>query len=226
MELDTLQALYIERLRDLYSAENQIIKAIPKMRKKVTHEELAQAFDTHLEQTREQVARLERIFEDLGEKPTGKHCKGMEGLIAEASELMGEDAEPDVLDAGLIASAQHVEHYEMAGYGTARTYAEMLGKEEHAQLLQQTLNEEEETDRLLTELAQNSVNIDAMTETDGEDMEESEEEEVSTSTRGRSTTGSARKNTSTAKKATSKTGSRGTKTTNKGRSSTSSRSRR
>jgi ferritin-like metal-binding protein YciE len=225
MELDTLQALYIERLRDLYSAENQIIKAIPKMRKKVTHEELAQAFDTHLEQTREQVARLERIFEDLGEKPTGKHCKGMEGLIEEAAELMGEDAEPDVLDAGLIASAQHVEHYEMAGYGTARTYAEMLGMEEHAQLLQQTLNEEEETDRLLTELAQNSVNIDAMTETDGEEME-SEEEEEATTTRGRSTSSSARKSTATTKKSASKTGSRGTKTTSKGRSSTSSRSRR
>jgi ferritin-like metal-binding protein YciE len=222
MELDTLQALYIERLRDLYSAENQIIKAIPKMRKKVTHEELGEAFDTHLEQTREQVARLERIFEDLGEKPTGKHCKGMEGLIAEATELMGEDAEPDVLDAGLIASAQHVEHYEMAGYGTARTYAEMLGMEEHAQLLQQTLNEEEETDRLLTELAQNSVNIDAMTE--GEDGESEEEEE--SAPRGRAATGSGARKTTAAKKSTSKTGSRGTKTTNKGRASTTSRSRR
>ena len=222
MELDTLQALYVERLRDLYSAEQQIIKALPKMRKKVTHQELGEAFDTHLEQTREQVARLERIFEDLDEKPTGKFCKGMEGLIAEANELLGEDAEPDVLEAGLIASAQHVEHYEMAGYGTARTYAEMLGMEEHAQLLQQTLNEEEETDRLLTELAQNSVNIDAMTEGD----DEGEEEEERTP-RSRSTPASgAKKTTASAKKSAAKTGSRGTKTTNKGRSSTSSRSRR
>lgn len=207
MELDTLHALYLERLRDLYSAENQIIKALPKLRKKTTHAELGEAFDTHLEQTREQVARLERIFEDLGEKPTGKHCKGMEGLIEEANELLGEDAEPDVLDAGMIASAQHVEHYEMAGYGTARTYAEMLGFEEHAQLLQQTLNEEEETDRLLTELAQSSVNLDAMVA-----GEEGEEEEAPAS--------SAKKSS-----ASKTTGSGGTKTTSKGRAS-SSRSKR
>jgi ferritin-like metal-binding protein YciE len=164
MELDTLHALYVERLRDLYSAENQILKALPKMRKKATHKELGKAFDTHLEQTREQVTRLERIFEQLGEKPTGKHCKGMEGLIAEADELLGEDAAPDVLDAGMIASAQHVEHYEMAGYGTARTYAQMLGYDDQAKLLQQTLDEEGETDKLLTDLAQSSVNVDAIIE--------------------------------------------------------------
>jgi ferritin-like metal-binding protein YciE len=211
MELDTLQALYIEGLRDLYSAENQIIKALPKLRKNATHPELAEAFETHLEQTKEQVARLERIFEELGEKPTGKFCKGMEGLIAEADELLGEDAEPDVLDAGMISAAQHVEHYEMAGYGTVRTYAEMLGLEEQAQLLQQSLNEEEETDRLLTELAQSSVNIDAMTEAGDE-----EEEEQPAKSRSRSTSTSK---TSATKK--SSTGSRGTKTTSKGRSSTS-----
>ena len=223
MELDTLQALYVERLRDLYSAEQQIIKALPKMRKKVTHQELGEAFDTHLEQTREQVARLERIFEDLDEKPTGKFCKGMEGLIAEANELLGEDAEPDVLDAGLIASAQHVEHYEMAGYGTARTYAAMLRKADPAHLLQQTLPEEEETDRLGTERAQNTGNIDAMTEGGDEEGEEEEER----TPRSRSTPASgAKKTTASAKKSAAKTGSRGTKTTNKGRSSTSSRSRR
>lgn len=173
MELDSLQALYVEGLKDLYSAENQILKALPKMRKAATHPEVQQAFDTHLAQTEEQVRRLVRIFEDLGESPNGKHCKGMEGLIAEGSELMKEDGEPDVIDAGLISAAQHVEHYEMAGYGTVRTYAELLGFDDHMELLQQTLNEEEETDQLLTEIAMTSVNIDAMTndEEQGTDME-------------------------------------------------------
>ncbi len=170
MELDTLQALYIEGLRDLYSAENQILKALPKMRKAATNAEVQQAFDTHLAQTEEQVQRLVRIFDDLGVSPNGKHCKGMEGLIAEGKELMEEDGEPDVIDAGLISSAQHVEHYEMAGYGTVRTYAELLGFDDHMELLQQTLNEEEETDQILTEIAMTSVNIAAL-ENDVEEME-------------------------------------------------------
>ncbi len=164
MELDTLQALYIEKLRDLYSAENQLIKAMPKMRKAVSNDELQQAFDTHLVQTEQHVQRLDQIFEDLGVTPKGKHCKGMEGLLAEATELMGEETDVDVLDAGLISSAQAVEHYEIAGYGTARTYAKQLGFVDHAELLQQILNEEGETDRLLTEIAITSVNIDAMEE--------------------------------------------------------------
>lgn len=172
MELESLHELYLEKLRDLYSAEQQILKALPKVRKKVTHEELQEAMDTHIAQTEQQVQRLERIFEQLGESPKGKHCKGMEGLLAEASELMGEDADADVLDAGLIAAAQAVEHYEMAGYGTARTYAELLGFDDHSELLQQTLNEEEETDRILTEIAMTSVNIEAM---DGDEAEEEEE---------------------------------------------------
>lgn len=172
MELESLNELYLEKLRDLYSAEQQILKALPKVRKKVTHEELQEAMDTHIAQTEQQVQRLERIFERLGESPKGKHCKGMEGLLAEASELMGEDADADVLDAGLIAAAQAVEHYEMAGYGTARTYAELLGFDDHSELLQQTLNEEEETDRILTEIAMTSVNIEAM---DGDEAEEEEE---------------------------------------------------
>lgn len=171
MELESLHELYLEKLRDLYSAEQQILKALPKVRKKVTHEELQEAMDTHIAQTEQQVQRLERIFEQLGESPKGKHCKGMEGLLAEASELMGEDADADVLDAGLIAAAQAVEHYEMAGYGTARTYAELLGFDDHSELLQQTLNEEAETDRILTEIAMTSVNIEAM------DSDEAEEEE-------------------------------------------------
>src|SRR5687767_14188663 len=163
MQLDTLQALYLEGLRDLYSAENQLIKALPKMRKAASNPQLQDAFNTHLAQTEQQVARLEQIFRALGESPKGKHCKGMEGLIEEGNDLMKEDADPDVLDAGLIAAAQHVEHYEIAGYGTCRTYAELLGLDEQMDLLQQTLNEEEETDQLLTELAMTSVNIAAMT---------------------------------------------------------------
>ncbi len=178
MELDTLQALYIEGLRDLYSAENQILKALPKMRKAATNPEVQQAFDTHLAQTEEQVQRLVRIFDDLGVSPNGKHCKGMEGLIAEGKEMMEEDGEPDVIDAGLISSAQHVEHYEMAGYGSVRTYAELLGFDDHMDLLQQTLNEEEETDQLLTEIAMTSVNIAAL-EHDAEEMVGSSDSESS-----------------------------------------------
>lgn len=186
MELDTLQALYLEGLRDLYSAENQILKALPKMRKAASNPQLQDAFNTHLAQTEEQVARLDRIFEELGESPRGKHCKGMEGLIEEGSDLMKEDADPDVLDAGLIASAQHVEHYEMAGYGTCRTYAELLGLDNQMELLQQTLNEEEETDQLLTELAMTSVNIAAMSgdEDDASDETEGEDADGGSSSRG------------------------------------------
>ncbi len=206
MELDTLQALYIERLRDLYSAEQQILKAMPKIRKAVTHDELQEAFDTHIMQTEQQLQRLDRIFEDLGVPSKGKHCKGMEGLLAEANELLAEDADDDVLDAGIIASAQAVEHYEMAGYGTARTYSELLGFDDHTELLQQTLNEEEETDRILTEIAMTSVNIDAM---EGEDGDEEGEESASRSG------GSAGKRTSTAKTgsktAAKKTSARGRK---------------
>jgi ferritin-like metal-binding protein YciE len=161
VELDTLKALYIEGLKDLYSAENQILKALPKMIKKTSHAELRRAFTQHERQTRQQAKRLERICRALGEKPTGKKCVGMEGLIEEAQELIKEGPDPDVLDAGLIAAAQHVEHYEMAGYGTVRTYARQLGFRDQAELLQQTLNEEGETDKLLTRIAETSVNLDA-----------------------------------------------------------------
>lgn len=171
MQLDSLHALYLEGLRDLYSAENQLLKALPKMQKAATSPEVKEAFATHLMQTEQQVGRLERIFEELGESPKGKHCKGMEGLIEEGEELMKEDGDPDVLDAGLIAAAQHVEHYEMAGYGTVRTYAELLGLDDQADLLQQTLNEEEETDQILTEIALTSVNIEAL-EADADDMDQ------------------------------------------------------
>jgi ferritin-like metal-binding protein YciE len=169
MELETLEDLYVEELKDLYSAENQILKAMPRMIRSATHPQLKKAFTTHERQTRQQVARLERICKGLGVSPKGKKCVGMEGLIEEAKELIGEKPEKDVLDAGLIAAAQHVEHYEMAGYGCVRTYARLLGRESDAQLLQQTLDEEGETDKLLTQLAESSINLDAV---DGDDDED------------------------------------------------------
>ena len=161
MQLDSLQALYVEGLRDLYSAENQIVKALPKLQKGATSPELKDAFTAHLEQSKEHVARLERICEELSISPKGKHCKGMEGLLAEGADLLAEDAHPDVMDAGLISSAQHVEHYEIAGYGTMRTYAQLLGHDSQAELLGDTLKEEEQTDQLLTGLSL-TVNIDAI----------------------------------------------------------------
>lgn len=160
MEMESLRDLFVGQLKDLYSAENQIIKALPKMIKAASSEELKSAFQEHLEQTKGQVERLDQIFGELDESPRGKKCKGMEGLIAEGKELMEEDAEDDVLDAGLIASAQHVEHYEIAGYGCVRTYAQLLGMDKAAKLLQQTLDEEKETDELLSGLAEN-INVQA-----------------------------------------------------------------
>lgn len=161
MELESLRELYIDELKDLYSAEKQLVKALPKMVKNATSPELKQAFQDHLAKTETHVERLEQIFESLEASPRGKKCVGMEGLIEEANELIGEDADEDVLDAGLISKAQHVEHYEMAGYGTVRTYALTLGESEHAELLEETLNEEKEADELLTQLAESSINIEA-----------------------------------------------------------------
>jgi ferritin-like metal-binding protein YciE len=161
VELDSLQALYVNDLKDLYSAEKQILKALPKMIKAASHEELAATFSEHLRVTERQVERLERIFADLDESPRGKKCMGMEGLIEEAQELLKEKPEPEVLDAGLISKAQHVEHYEIAGYGTVRTYAEQLGLTKHAELLQQTLDEEGEADKRLSALAEASINVEA-----------------------------------------------------------------
>ena len=161
MKLDSLQKLYVEELRDLYSAENQLVKALPKMAKGASSPELKQAFEDHLEQTREHVERLEEIFEKLDERPTGKTCKGMKGLIEEGSEMLEEDGDESVIDAGLIGAAQRVEHYEIAAYGTVRTFANMLGEDEAAALLQETLDEEGEADKLLTELAESVVNVEA-----------------------------------------------------------------
>lgn len=160
MEMESLRDLFIDELKDLYSAENQIIKALPKMIKKASSEELKSAFQEHLEQTKGQVERLDQIFQELDESPRGKKCKGMEGLLAEGKELMEEDAEPEVLDAGLISAAQRVEHYEIAGYGCVRTYANLLGMTKAEKLLQQTLDEEKETDELLSGLAEN-INVEA-----------------------------------------------------------------
>ena len=160
-EMDTLHALYVEELKDLWSAENQILKGLPRMIKAASHPQLKRAFTKHAAQTKMQVKRLERICKDLGVSPRGKKCVGMEGLIKEAKELIAERPDADVLDAGLIASAQHVEHYEMAGYGTVRTWARLLGYENQAQLLQQTLDEEQATDLLLTDIATSGINIDA-----------------------------------------------------------------
>lgn len=160
MEMSSLRDLFVEELKDLYSAENQIIKALPKMIKKASSRELKAGFEQHLQETKGQVQRLEKIFEGLEESPRGKKCKGMEGLLADGKELMEEDAEPEVMDAGLISAAQHVEHYEIAGYGCVRTYAELLGEKEAVRLLEQTLNEEKATDQKLTQLAQ-KINIEA-----------------------------------------------------------------
>lgn len=158
--------LLVEELKDLFSAENQLIKALPKMAKAATSEELREAFETHLEETKEQVARLERIGEQLGESMKGKKCKAMEGLVEEGKEIMEEDAVPAMMDLALIGAAQKVEHYEIAGYGTARTLAELAGETEVAETLQETLDEEGKTDKLLTEIA---MEMNVETAASGED---------------------------------------------------------
>jgi ferritin-like metal-binding protein YciE len=163
MALESLQELYLEQLKDLHSAETQIIEALPKMIEQTKHTELRRAFELHLTQTKEQLRRLEQIGQRAGEKLSGHTCKGMEGLLEEGEELMEERADSDVLDAALISAAQRVEHYEMAGYGCARTYARLLGLEDDAKILQKTLDEEGETDHLLTDLAERVINIEALT---------------------------------------------------------------
>jgi len=161
MKLDTLKDLYILELKDLYSAEKQIIVALPKMAKAATNTKLAAGFKEHLEQTREHAARLEKILTSHGQTTRGPKCKGMEGALKEGAEMIEEEADDEVRDAGLIGAAQRVEHYEMAGYGCARTYAELLGDKEGAKLLQTTLNEEGETDKKLSKLATSVINLAA-----------------------------------------------------------------
>lgn len=162
MKMRTLEDLFVDQLKDLYSAEQQIVKALPKMAKAASSEELRAAFTKHLEQTREHVTRLEQVFDELGIPARAKKCKAMEGLIDEGKEVLDLNAEPPVRDAALIAAAQRVEHYEMAGYGCARTYARELDHQDAAELLQETLDEEGETDKRLTDIAEGVVNVEAM----------------------------------------------------------------
>lgn len=162
MKLESLRELFIEELQDLYSAENQILEALPKMIEEASSPELKAGFSQHLEQTRNQVARLDQIFDQLGKDVDRKDktCKGMKGIIKDNEDLLDEDAEPEVLDAGMIAGAQRVEHYEIAGYGTVRTYAQLLGRQDWARLLEQTLEEEKQTDQKLNQLA-GRINLEA-----------------------------------------------------------------
>lgn len=160
IKLKDLQDLYIEQLRDLYSAETQLLEALPKMAEAASAPELRQGFTDHLQETQGHVQRLETIFESLGEKPGGHTCKAMQGLVAEGSDMIKEKANPPVRDAGLIASAQRVEHYEIAGYGTVATYAEILGKQDHVALLRLTEGEEKGADQKLTGFA-GQINLEA-----------------------------------------------------------------
>jgi ferritin-like metal-binding protein YciE len=161
MELETLKDLYIHELKDLYSVEKQLVSALPKMAKEANNKELAAGFREHLEQTKEHLARLEEILSQHKQSTRGPKCKGMEGIIAEGAELIEEEADREVKDAGLVVAAQRVEHYEIAGYGSARTFAELLGDDSGAKLLQTTLKEEAETDQKLTHLAKSSINLAA-----------------------------------------------------------------
>jgi ferritin-like metal-binding protein YciE len=162
MKLQTLNDLYIEELRDLYNAEKQILHAMPKMLRAVTSDTLRQAMEQHMEETKHQVERLDQIFEGLNVSSGGHKCEAMAGIIREAQEVLTADADPDVLDAAIVGQAQRVEHYEIAGYGCARTYASLLGREGDVTLLQETLDEEGLTDRKLTELAERHINERAL----------------------------------------------------------------
>jgi ferritin-like metal-binding protein YciE len=161
MKLESLHDLYLAELKDLYDAENRIIKALPSMAKAANSPDLRNAFEEHLQQTRIHVDRLEQIFQKMDESPKGEKCKGLQGILDEGEDMMGEDAPPAVMDAALIAAAQRVEHYEIAAYGTVRTYARRLGHEDRASLLNETLQEEGETDKKLTNLAESYINEEA-----------------------------------------------------------------
>lgn len=161
MKLNTLNDLYIHQLKDLYNAEKQLIKALPKMAKAATNKKLRQGFEAHLEETKEHANRLEKLLSSHNQTTRGPKCKAMEGLIEEGKELMEEEADPEVLDAGLICAAQRVEHYEIAGYGCARSFAELIGDKEGQKILQKTLDEEGATDKKLTDLALSEINVSA-----------------------------------------------------------------
>jgi ferritin-like metal-binding protein YciE len=160
MKLENLQQLFVKELRDLYSAENQITDTLPKLIDAAKYPELKTALQEHLDVTRQQISRLNQIFQILNQKATGETCQGMKGLIKEGGDIISQGGDPSTIDAGIISAAQRVEHYEIAGYGTVRTYAELLGENEIAQLLQTTLDEEKEADQTLTQIAE-SVNVEA-----------------------------------------------------------------
>lgn len=183
MQNESMRQLYIDELKDLYNAETQLVKALPKMAKASSNAELRQGFEDHLRQTSEHVSRLEQIFEMLDEKPTGKKCLGMEGLVKEGAETMKEDYEDAVMDAAIIGAAQRVEHYEIAGYGTVRALAELMGEDEHVSLLEQTLEEEKQTDEKLTQLA----------ETISSQAEEGEGEKEAETSQSKSNSGKSRR---------------------------------
>jgi ferritin-like metal-binding protein YciE len=181
MKYSALKELYIDELRDIYNAETQLVKALPKMAKASTSDELRSGFESHLEQTKGHVQRLEEIFDALDEKPTGKKCAGMQGLVKEGEEIMDEDFEGQVMDAALISAAQRVEHYEIAAYGCVRSWAELLGESEAVSRLDKTLEEEKETDQKLTELSE-EINVEAK----GQDEEGEEEEQPENRKKARS----------------------------------------
>ena len=163
MKKDNLRELFVDGLKDLYDAEHQLIDALPKMAEASSSNDLRTGFETHLEQTRQQARRLEQVFSDMGIRPERKKCLGMQGIIKEGEQVMEETrSDPDTRDAGMIASAQKVEHYEISGYGTARTYAQTLGMDHVAQLLETTLKEESATDEKLTRIAERHINVEAM----------------------------------------------------------------
>jgi len=182
----TLQEKLVDEIRDLYHAEKQLVKAIPKMAKAATHEDLREAFEMHAEETREQVTRLEEVFNALGEKVRAKTCHGMMGIVEEGSQLMQEEEKGAVMDAALIAAAQRVEHYEIGSYGTCVEWARLLGLDEVVTLLEQTLEEEKATDKKLTALAEQEVNQNAVSEGQEEEQGEGEEEQQQTASQSSS----------------------------------------
>jgi ferritin-like metal-binding protein YciE len=171
MSLESLDSLFLDELKDVYHAEKQILKALPRMAKAANAEALREAFTKHLHETEGQVRRLEQIFKSLGQTARGKKCKGMEGLLEEGADLMEEEGAPEVIDAALIAAAQRVEHYEMAAYGCLRTYAQLLGYDQAVGLLQETLSEEEAADEKLTALGEGGINQAAVSAGETEEDE-------------------------------------------------------
>lgn len=192
----TLHEMLVDEIKDLYHAEKQLTKALPKMARAATHDDLREAFEMHLEETREQITRLEEVFEALGEKVKAKPCPGMAGIIEEGNDTMQEDAEGAVMDAALIAAAQRAEHYEIGAYGTCAEWARLLGLDEVVSLLETTLEEEKAADQKLTELAESEINQAAVAEGQSEDEEGEEEAPARGRTSGRARKSPARRQSS------------------------------